>query len=72
MKHDNVSMHDAFVWNWSKSEVCDDPIFITSCINDAIGDEISRGAGYVRGTNLVEFQSCIGFINGTFINIQKP
>jgi hypothetical protein len=40
MKHDNVSMYDAFVWNWSKSAVCDDPIFITSCINDAIGDEI--------------------------------
>ncbi len=40
MKHDNVSMYDALVWNWSKSAMCDDDIFIASCINDAIGDEI--------------------------------
>jgi len=30
MKHDNVYMYDAFLWNWSKSVVCD----------DSIGDEI--------------------------------
>ncbi len=40
MKHDNVSMYDAFVWNWSKSAICDDVIFTSSCIIDAIGDEI--------------------------------
>ncbi len=40
MKHDNVSMNDTFVWNWSKSVICDDVIFIASCINDVIGDEI--------------------------------
>jgi hypothetical protein len=40
MEHDNVSMYDAFVWNSSKSAVCDDAIFIASCINDAIGNEI--------------------------------
>ncbi len=39
MKHDNHSMYDAFIWNWSKSAVCDDVIFITYCINDAIGNE---------------------------------
>jgi hypothetical protein len=41
MKHDNVSMYDAFVWNWSKNVVCDDVTFIAYYINDAIGDEIS-------------------------------
>jgi hypothetical protein len=30
---------DAFEWNWSKSAISDDAIFITSCINDIIGDE---------------------------------
>jgi hypothetical protein len=40
MKHDNISMYDAFVWNWSKNAICDDAIFTTSCIIDAIGDEI--------------------------------
>jgi hypothetical protein len=40
MKHDNISMYEAFVWNWLKNAVCDDVIFITSYIVDAIGDEI--------------------------------
>jgi hypothetical protein len=40
MKHDNVYMYDIFLWNWSKGEICDDTIFIASCVNDAIGDEI--------------------------------
>jgi hypothetical protein len=40
MKHDNISMYEAFVWNWSKSVVCDDVIFITSYIDDKFGDEI--------------------------------
>jgi hypothetical protein len=40
MKHYHVSMYDAFVWKWSKNVICDDAIFITSCINDVIGNEI--------------------------------
>jgi hypothetical protein len=40
MERDNVSMYDTFVYNWSKSVVCDDVIFIASYIKDAIGDEI--------------------------------
>jgi hypothetical protein len=38
MKHDNVSIYDAFVWNWSKNAICDNAI--VSYINDAIGNEI--------------------------------
>jgi hypothetical protein len=30
MIHDNVIMYDAFLWNWSKSAICDNVIFITS------------------------------------------
>jgi hypothetical protein len=40
MKHDNVSMYEAFVWNWSKIVVCDDVIFIIAYIDDEFGDEI--------------------------------
>jgi hypothetical protein len=40
MKHDNVFMHDAFIWDWSKNAICDDVIFIAYYINDAIGNEI--------------------------------
>jgi hypothetical protein len=30
----------AFMWNWPKSSLCDYVIFITSCINHALVDEI--------------------------------
>jgi len=33
MKHDNVIMYNAFMWNWSKSVLCDNVIFIVSYIN---------------------------------------
>ncbi len=34
MKNNNVIMHDTFMWNWLKSALCDDTLFITLCIND--------------------------------------
>jgi hypothetical protein len=40
MKHDNVTKYDAFLWNWSKSAINDDGIFIAFCINSTITDEI--------------------------------
>jgi hypothetical protein len=40
MKRDNVTMHDAFMRNWLKSTLCDAALFITSCINDALTNEI--------------------------------
>jgi hypothetical protein len=30
MIHDNGIMYDAFLWDWSKSAICDDVIFISS------------------------------------------
>ncbi len=75
MERDNVSMYDTFVYNWSKSVVCDDVIFIASYIKDAIGDEIwwpTTQEQIVLNTNLVEFQGCIGLVYGTLINICKP
>jgi len=40
MKHDNVIKYDAFMWNWNKSAIIDDGIFVASCINFAIVNEI--------------------------------
>ncbi len=34
-------MHDTFMWNWSKTSICDDTLFISSCINEAIANEIN-------------------------------
>ncbi len=40
MKHDNVIKYDAIIWTWFKFALCDDALFITSCINNAFGNEI--------------------------------
>jgi hypothetical protein len=40
MKHDNVTKYDASMWNWSKSALCDDALFIASCINNALDNEV--------------------------------
>ncbi len=40
MKHDNVTMYVAFMWNWSNFALCHDTIFIASCVNRALEDEI--------------------------------
>jgi len=36
MKHDNVIKYDASMWNWFKSTLCDDALFIASFINNAL------------------------------------
>ena len=40
LKHANSVAFDAFEWNWSKFSLCDDAIYIASCVNKAIGNEI--------------------------------
>ncbi len=40
LKHDNVTKYGSFMWNWAKSLVCDDVLFISSCIYFALVDEI--------------------------------
>jgi hypothetical protein len=58
------------MWNWSKSAINDDDIFIASCMNSTIVDEIQWPTiekQWVLGTQLLRFQGYIGFINGTFI-----
>jgi hypothetical protein len=40
MKHDNMIKYDAFMWDWSKSAINDEYIFIASCKKIAIVDEI--------------------------------
>jgi hypothetical protein len=75
MKHDNVTIYDAFLWNWAKSSLCDDAISITSCINHALVDEIYWPSSFERvalGNQLHESSGCLRFINKTLVEIQKP
>jgi hypothetical protein len=57
MKHDNVCMYDVLM-DLAKNAICDDAIFITSCINDVIGNEIqwpTLQEILVLGTTIHEF-----------------
>jgi hypothetical protein len=58
MKHNNITKYDAFLWKWSKNAINDDGIFIASCINFAIADEIwwpTIGECWVLATQLPQF-----------------
>jgi hypothetical protein len=55
--------------------VCDDAIFIASCINHAYAHEILWPIiqkKHMLGTTILEFQGYIGLIDGTLIKIHKP
>ncbi len=72
--YDNVIMFDVFMWNQNKSNVCDDVIFIASCINEALNNEIQWPIVEERaqlGSQIPEFQGYIKFIDGTLIETQK-
>jgi hypothetical protein len=74
MKHDNVTRYDYFMQNWSKSSMWDDVLFISSCINASIVDEIRWPTIKERatlGTHLPKLPICIWFIDGTLVEIQK-
>ncbi len=65
MKHDNVIKYDPFIWNWSKSTLCDDTSFITSCINNAFGNEIQWPTIEERvslGTHFMSFLVALGLL----------
>jgi hypothetical protein len=40
MKRDNVTKYDAFMWNWNKSAINDNDIFIVYCTNFTISNKI--------------------------------
>jgi hypothetical protein len=67
-------MYDAFMWKWSKFALCDDILFIASCIDHALLDEIQWSTLKERvklRTHLQELTRCIRLIDGTLIEICK-
>lgn len=68
MKHDNVIYLDSMVWNWSRSVVCEDTIFVASCVNEVIANEIRWPSTQERralADHILQLQGCIGFVDGT-------
>ncbi len=75
MKHNNITIYDAFIWNWAKSSLCDDVIFIASCINHALVNEICWPSSFetvALGSQFCELSGCLGFIDETLVEIWKP
>ena len=74
LKHDNTTMFEAHQWNWAKSSVCDDAVFIASCIDYAAKHELrwpNTSERIQLGKMLPEFPGCIGFIDGTLCKIKR-
>ncbi len=75
MKHNNITMYDTFMWNWSKYALCDNALFIASCINHTFSYEIQWPTLEERvklRTHSWELSRCVAFIDGTLIEIHKP
>jgi hypothetical protein len=74
IKHDNVIIYDAFMWSWAKSSLSDDVLFVVSCINHVLVDEIHWLSFFGRvslGNQLCELLKCLGFIDMTLVEIQS-
>jgi hypothetical protein len=75
MKHDNTNTYDGFWWNWSKSCLCDDTLFVASCICEALEMEIRWPSAEERlelGNFLPQLPGCIGVVDGTLVRIRRP
>ncbi len=72
LKHSNSFTHEANRWNFARSAVCDDVIFVCECINSACANEIRWPTAVEReelGKAIPEFPGCIGHIDGTVVRI---
>ena len=75
LKHDNIVQLEAYGWNYASSSSCDDGIFVASCINEALKEELSWPDAARRrmlGQHLSDFKGCIGHIDGTLVQIRRP
>lgn len=75
LKHDNTVHFEAFQWNWSKSSLSDDVLFVCSVINTVLAHEICWPDVNERSAlaqRIPEFRGCIGFIDGTLCKIRRP
>ena len=75
MKHDSTSSFPSFLWNWSKTLLTSDQVFIASCVSWALRDEIRWPNVMVRqalASMVPGFSGCIGIIDGTLVKIRRP
>jgi DDE superfamily endonuclease len=61
--------------NWSRTSASGDALFIASCVYVAASDEIRWPTTTERlhlATQISELPGCIGFIDGTLVQIRRP
>jgi hypothetical protein len=69
MKPNNMVMYNTFLWNWSKSVICDNTILFMLCTSEVIGDKIRwliAKEQATLGLHILKIQGCIELINGGF------
>lgn len=74
LKHDNTATFDSAQWNWARSSVCDDAIFVASCVCEAAKNEFAwpdRDERLYLTKKFSFLPGCIGFIVGTLWEIRK-
>ena len=75
LKHDNSAALESSLWNWSRSSVNDDSIFIASCICMSASNEIrwpNDNERLLLAQKINALPGCIGFIDGTLFEIRRP
>ena len=75
LKHDSTIALPGILWNWAKSSIIDDQVFIATSLNWALRDEIKWPDELERqalASTISTFSSCIGFIDGTLVKIRRP
>ena len=76
MKYDPTTALPSFLWNWSKSSVINNHVFIARlCISWALRDEI-KWPDLMKRQALVSmvpgFPRCIGITDNTLVKIRRP
>ena len=74
MKHDPITTLPSFLWNWSKTSLTGDHVFIANCVSWALRDEIRWPNATERqalASMVPGFLRCIGIIDGTLVKIRR-
>jgi DDE superfamily endonuclease len=74
-KHNTGVRYESSSWNYSRTSLSDDAVYIASVLNVALGDEIRWPNHEQRqqfSQRLAEFPGCIGHVDGTLCRINRP
>jgi hypothetical protein len=74
-KHNTGVRYESSSWNYSRTSIPDDAVFVASVLNVALEDEIRWPSAQQRqqsSARLTEFPGCIGHVDGTLCAINRP